>query len=76
MWSAAHFFLQNGDGEIVGGALGNIWGDWYFLDVLWLVASVANVGRIFMRATVSARFHLPRFSILERGVVGGARSIG
>jgi len=36
MWSAAHFFLQNDDGEIVGGALGNIWGDWYFLDVLWV----------------------------------------
>jgi GNAT superfamily N-acetyltransferase len=35
-WSAAHFFLQNDDGEIVGGALGNIWGDWYFLDVLWV----------------------------------------
>jgi GNAT superfamily N-acetyltransferase len=28
--------LQNDDGEIVGGALGNIWGDWYFLDVLWV----------------------------------------
>jgi GNAT superfamily N-acetyltransferase len=36
MWSAANFFLQNDDGEIVGGALGNIWGDWYFLDVLWV----------------------------------------
>ncbi|HEV3311747.1 MAG TPA: GNAT family N-acetyltransferase, partial [Chloroflexota bacterium] len=36
MWSAAHFFLQNDDREIVGGALGNIWGDWYFLDVLWV----------------------------------------
>ena len=36
MRSAAHFFLQNDDGEIVGGALGDIWGDWYFLNVLWV----------------------------------------
>ncbi len=36
MWSPAHFFLKNDDGEIVGGALGNIWGDWYFLDILWV----------------------------------------
>jgi len=36
MWSPANFFLQNDDGEIVGGALGDIWGDWYFLNVLWV----------------------------------------
>ena len=35
-WSAANFFLQNDDGEIVGGALGDVWGDWYFLAVLWV----------------------------------------
>lgn len=36
MWTSANFFLQTDDGEIVGGALGNIWGDWFFLKILWV----------------------------------------
>jgi GNAT superfamily N-acetyltransferase len=64
MWSAAHFFLQNDDGEIVGGALGDIWGDWYFLDVLWVdrpLRGQDNGGRMLAAAEKHA---------IERGCKG------
>jgi GNAT superfamily N-acetyltransferase len=35
-WSPANFFLKDDDGEILGGALGNIWGDWLYVAFLWV----------------------------------------
>jgi GNAT superfamily N-acetyltransferase len=75
MWSAAHFFLQNDDGEIVGGALGDIWGDWYFLDVLWVnqpLRGQDNGGRLIAAAeqyAIARRckgFHLDTASFQAR----------
>jgi GNAT superfamily N-acetyltransferase len=75
MWSPAHFFLQNDDGEIVGGALGDIWGDWYFLDVLWVdrpLRGQDNGGRLIAAAEQHAiargckGFHLDTASFQAR----------
>jgi ribosomal protein S18 acetylase RimI-like enzyme len=35
-WSPANFFLKDDDGEILGGALGNIWGEWLYVAFLWV----------------------------------------
>ena len=35
-WSPYNVFLRDADGEIVGGALGNIWGDWIYVAYLWV----------------------------------------
>ena len=35
-WSSVNFFLRSGDGEIVGGALGNSWGRWFYLAFMWV----------------------------------------
>ncbi|HUA35296.1 MAG TPA: GNAT family N-acetyltransferase [Candidatus Binataceae bacterium] len=35
-WSLANVFVRNDDGEIVGGAMGNLWGDWLFIGILWV----------------------------------------
>jgi ribosomal protein S18 acetylase RimI-like enzyme len=35
-WSVVNVFLRDASGEIVGGALGNEWGDWLFIAELWI----------------------------------------
>jgi GNAT superfamily N-acetyltransferase len=30
------FFLRDIDGEVLGGAFGNLWGDWLFVETLWV----------------------------------------
>ncbi|MGO9606027.1 MAG: GNAT family N-acetyltransferase [Candidatus Binataceae bacterium] len=36
VWSSVNFFLRTTDGEIVGGALGDSWGRWFYLDFMWV----------------------------------------
>jgi GNAT superfamily N-acetyltransferase len=35
-WAVANIFLRNEAGEIVGGAMGDEWGDWLHLFTLWI----------------------------------------
>lgn len=35
-WMPHNFFLRDSDGEILGGALGNIWGEWMYVAYLWV----------------------------------------
>jgi GNAT superfamily N-acetyltransferase len=43
-WAPHNFFLRDGEGEILGGALGNIWGDWMYLAYLWVDRSMRGNG--------------------------------
>ena len=43
-WSAVNVFLRDESGEIVGGALGNVWGDWLFIAELWVDAPLRGRG--------------------------------
>jgi GNAT superfamily N-acetyltransferase len=43
-WSPFNFFLRDSDGEILGGALGNIWGDWMYVAYLWVDRSIRGNG--------------------------------
>ena len=44
MWSAANVFVQSDDGEILGGALGNTWGQWLYVSDVWLDSAVRAKG--------------------------------
>lgn len=44
-WSLANVFLRNDCGEIVGGALGNLWGDWLFIGILWIDQPLRGTGQ-------------------------------
>ena len=43
-WSPHNFFLRDSEGEILGGVLGNIWGDWMYLAYVWVDRSVRGNG--------------------------------
>jgi GNAT superfamily N-acetyltransferase len=43
-WSPHNFFLREGEGEILGGALGNIWADWMYVSYLWVDRSLRGKG--------------------------------
>ena len=55
-WSAANFFLQSEAGEILGGALGNTWGRWYFLAELWVDRPLRGQGHA-QRLVAAAEQH-------------------
>jgi len=44
IWSATNVFLQNGDGEILGGALGNTWGLWLYVSDVWVDTAIRGKG--------------------------------
>jgi GNAT superfamily N-acetyltransferase len=39
-----NFFLRDTEGEILGGALGQLWGAWMYLDYLWVDRSLRGRG--------------------------------
>jgi GNAT superfamily N-acetyltransferase len=43
-WSPHNFFLRESEGEILGGALGNIWGAWMYVAYLWVDRSLRGKG--------------------------------
>jgi ribosomal protein S18 acetylase RimI-like enzyme len=51
--SPYNFFLRNDKGEIVGGVLGNLWGDWMYVKFVWIDRSLRGRGhasRLMMAA--------------------------
>jgi GNAT superfamily N-acetyltransferase len=44
-WSVVDIFLRNENGEIVGGAMGNEWGDWLFISLLWIDPPLRGKGQ-------------------------------
>ncbi len=43
-WLPHNFFLQDNEGEIMGGVLGNIWGAWMYLGYVWVDRSIRGSG--------------------------------
>ena len=43
-WMPHNFFLRDADGEILGGALGNLWGSWFYLEYMWVDRSIRGRG--------------------------------
>ncbi len=43
-WSPFNFFLRDDAGEILGGALGNVWDDWMYVAYLWVDRSLRGNG--------------------------------
>jgi GNAT superfamily N-acetyltransferase len=43
-WTEHNFFLRDSGGEILGGALGNLWGDWLYLDFVWVDRALRGRG--------------------------------
>ena len=43
-WMPHNFFLRDDGGEIVGGAIGDLWGAWFYLHYLWVDRSIRGHG--------------------------------
>jgi GNAT superfamily N-acetyltransferase len=43
-WLPHNFFLRDSEGEILGGALGNVWGNWMYVAYLWVDRSLRGKG--------------------------------
>jgi GNAT superfamily N-acetyltransferase len=43
-WAPHNFFLRDSDGEVLGGVLGNIWGDWMYVAYVWVDRSLRGNG--------------------------------
>jgi GNAT superfamily N-acetyltransferase len=43
-WTPINFFLRDGEGEILGGVLGNLWGDWMYVAFVWVDRSLRGHG--------------------------------
>ena len=44
-WAPHNFFLLDSEGEVLGGALGNIWGDWMYVAYLWVDRALRGNGQ-------------------------------
>jgi GNAT superfamily N-acetyltransferase len=44
MWLVANVFVQTDDGEILGGALGNTWGLWLYVNDVWVDTAIRGNG--------------------------------
>jgi GNAT superfamily N-acetyltransferase len=44
MWRAASVFLKSDEGEILGGALGNTWGQWLYVSDVWVDTAIRGKG--------------------------------
>jgi len=43
-WMPHNFLLRDANGEILGGALGNLWGGWFYLEYMWVDRSIRGRG--------------------------------
>jgi GNAT superfamily N-acetyltransferase len=39
-----HIFIRNGENRVVGGVIGNIFGGWLYVSLLWVEESIRNKG--------------------------------
>lgn len=60
MWLAANVFVQSGDGEILGGALGNTWGRWLFVSDVWVDKAIRGKGYATRLMTAIERLAIER----------------
>jgi GNAT superfamily N-acetyltransferase len=60
MWSAANVFVQSGDGEILGGALGNTWGQWLYVSDVWVDTTIRGKGYATKLMTAIERLAIER----------------
>ena len=63
-WMPVAYFLRDGDDRVVGGVVGDIWGAWLHVRVMWVDAPLRRLGhgaRLLRAAEELAR---------ERGCVG------
>lgn len=63
-WYPVAYFLKSGDGEILGGVHGGIWGRWLYVKILWIAPAARGKGhgrRLMDAAESYAR---------ERGCIG------
>ena len=44
MWRGANVFLKSDEGEILGGALGNCWGQWLYVSDVWVDKAIRGRG--------------------------------
>jgi GNAT superfamily N-acetyltransferase len=43
-WGPINFFLRDDHGEILGGVLGNLWGDWMYIAYVWVDRALRGRG--------------------------------
>ena len=43
-WSPCNFFLRNPRGEVLGGLMGEVWGGWLHVRILWVHEAVRGRG--------------------------------
>ena len=43
-WAPLNFFLRDEHGEVLGGVMGNLWGDWMYLAYVWVDRSLRGHG--------------------------------
>ena len=60
MWSAANVFVQSDDGEILGGALGNTWGQWLYVSDVWVDTAIRGKGYATKLMTAIERLAIER----------------
>jgi GNAT superfamily N-acetyltransferase len=59
-WFPHHFFLRDRDGEIVGGALGNVWGQWLYVEYVWVDRALRGHGHASRLMAASERAAVAR----------------
>jgi len=55
-WAPINFFLRDEGGEILGGVLGNLWGDWMYLAYVWVDRALRGHGHA-SRMLIAAEEH-------------------
>jgi ribosomal protein S18 acetylase RimI-like enzyme len=43
-WSPHNYFLRDASGEIMGGVLGNLWSEWFYVDYVWVDRTARGKG--------------------------------
>ena len=60
MWWPANVFLKSDEGEILGGALGNCWGQWLYVSDVWVDKAIRGKGYATKLMTAIENFALER----------------